>query len=119
METNQIVRAFPLKDQSGRELKHFAELLRTQMVPEAKEFFDTYGVARETWSIQETEHGRWAIVVTELDGREVRDVAEKYQGADAPFHSWFKKKVVELTGIDPNEDPLGPKTTVVFDSSEL
>jgi hypothetical protein len=33
----------------------------------------------------------------------------------APFHDWFKTKGLELTGIDPNKQPLGPESSCIYE----
>ncbi len=115
----RIVRAFPLRDTEETQLERFAEDLRANRASDMLAFLTSHSVARETWHIQQTPQGRWAIVVTELDGREANVVAAEYQVSESPFDTWFKSKVLELTGVDPNQDPLGPPTTLVFDSSTL
>ena len=50
---------------------------------------------------------------------ELRAFASALAGARAAdatqeFHVWFEDQVLGLTGIDPNEAPLGPPTTEVF-----
>ena len=112
-----IVRAYPLP--RGRQaLEAFAAELRNDRAQETRDFYKNYG-ARETWHVQETEHGTWVISVAQLDGREVADVGAEYAATTAAFDTWFKQRVLEVTGIDPNLQPLGPPTECVFDSAEL
>jgi hypothetical protein len=33
------------------------------------------------------------------------------------FDTWFKAQVKLLTGVDPEQAPLGPPTTYIFDSA--
>jgi hypothetical protein len=112
-----VVRAYPLP--RGRQaLEAFAEELRGERAQQTRDFYERYG-ARETWHVQETEHGTWVIGVTQLDGRTMVDVGAEYAATTAEFDSWFKQRVLEVTGIDPNSEPLGPPTQLVFDSAEL
>ena len=62
--------------------------------------------------MQDTASGPWVIAVTEL-GDPV-EAARSYADATQEFHVWFKSQVQSLTGVDPNESPLGPPTTQVF-----
>ena len=55
--------------------------------------------------------------MTELN--DVEKNAAAYQQSTDPFASWFKERVVELSGVDPNRTPLGPPSEMVFDSSLL
>jgi hypothetical protein len=40
----------------------------------------------------------------------------EYAAATGEFERWFKERVHAITGVDPNEDPLGPPTPCIFDS---
>lgn len=66
---NLIVRAFPLLGDDVTALEEFAEQLRDEKSRETRDFYARYGVARETWHVQQTPSGPWVIGVTELDGR--------------------------------------------------
>ena len=114
-----VVRAYPLRNGDRTALEGFIQELREKR-EETEAFYAGYGVTRETWHLQETPHGTWVIGVTELtDAVRRGDVADRYKAATADFDAWFKGRVLELTGVDPNEDPLGPPTTCVFDSTDL
>ena len=109
-----VVRAYPVhsREAVGRfigELQSRAE--------ETKRFYRSFNVKRETWFFQQTEHGPIIIGVTELD--DVAKNAEAYKESDDPFATWFKERVAELSGVDPNTTPLGPPSQMVFDSSLL
>ena len=74
-----------------------------------------HGVARESWHLQETEHGQTVIVVTEIADRPIEVAGEQYAASRVPFDVWFKEQVEKVTGYDPETTPLGPPTTCVFD----
>ena len=107
----RVVRAFPLRG-SIADLQTFASALRGARAADAGQFYRHYGVDNESWHVQQTPNGPWVIAVTELANPE--EAARRYADATEAFHVWFKHQVLSLTGIDPNETPLGPPTTEVF-----
>jgi hypothetical protein len=106
-----LVRAFPLRG-SLADLHAFAQALAGPRSGDAERFFRHYGVVRESWHLQHTEHGPWVIAVTEL--ADPVEAAPRYADATEAFHLWFKSQVEKLTGVDPNVVPLGPPTRQVF-----
>ena len=106
-----VVRAFPLRSPRPA-LESFAAQLNGERSTEANQFYRHYGVTRESWHVQDTPNGPWVIAVTELHNPD--EAAARYADATAEFHVWFKSQVLSLTGVDPNETPLGPPTTEVF-----
>ncbi|MCP5146400.1 MAG: hypothetical protein H6978_16435 [Gammaproteobacteria bacterium] len=109
MET--IVRAFPLK-KSVEDLEAFVESLRAEWKESAAKFYRGYGVAQESWHLQETNAGPWVICVTVID--DSAQAAANYAKSTEKFQSWFKEKVHSLSGINPDEQPLGPQTRQIF-----
>ena len=105
-----IVRAFPLRSPL-KDLQAFAAAL-TERKAEADAFYRQYGVSHESWHVQETSDGTWVIAVTAVD--EVDHAAVRYAGSSEAFDRWFKSQVLALTGVDPDQQPLGPPTTQVF-----
>jgi len=106
-----VVRAFPLRG-SIFELRAFASELTGTRSADAGQFYRHYGVDHESWHVQETPNGPWVIAVTAL--ADPAEAAPRYADATEAFHVWFKSQVLSLTGIDPNQAPLGPPTTQVF-----
>jgi hypothetical protein len=94
------------------QLRAFASALAGARAVDAQQFYRHYGVESESWHLQETPHGPWVIAVTEL--ADPGEAAPRFADATQEFHVWFKDQVLGLTGIDPNEAPLGPPTTEVF-----
>ena len=60
-----VVRAFPLRG-SVADLQAFAQALAGLRAVDAGRFYRHYGVERESWHLQFTDHGPWVIAVTEL-----------------------------------------------------
>lgn len=106
-----VVRAFPLKG-SVSELHAFASALTGTRSADATRFYRHYGVDHESWHLQQTPNGPWVIAVTSLG--DPAEAAPRYADAKEEFHVWFKDQVLSLTGVNPNEAPLGPPTTQVF-----
>ncbi len=106
-----VVRAFPLRAPIA-DLHAFAQALAGPRAADAARFYRRYGVARETWHLQHTDHGPWLIAVTEL--ADPTEAAPRFAESTEAFHLWFKSQVEALTGVDPNVAPLGPPTRQVF-----
>jgi hypothetical protein len=112
-----IVRAFPVIPGKEDQLRAFAHELQTRRAAEASEFYARFGVNRESWHLQSTPHGTWVIGVTHLTGMPIEEAADKYSASEQPFDRWFKNQVHELSGINPDEQPLGPPTDCIFDTA--
>ncbi len=109
-----IVRAFPVLRGKEEDIRKLAAEMAGPRRGEAKEFFESFGVVRESWHYQETPHGPLVIGVTEIaDDPSAR--AREYAESNRPFDRWFKDQVRNLTGVDPDLQPLGPPSEVIFD----
>jgi hypothetical protein len=106
-----VVRAFPLRG-SMSDLAAFSAQLKGARAGEASQFYRHYGVEYESWHLQDTVNGPWVIAVTTVENPD--DAAPRYADATEAFHVWFKSQILSLTGIDPNETPLGPPTEEIF-----
>ena len=110
----RVVRAFPIlkgKEDCARDI---ARELAGPRAVEAAAFYAQFGVTHECWHLQETPAGMWIIVVTEVSDMPVAVAAADYASSERPFDRWFKSQVLELTGIDPAEAPLGPPTECIL-----
>jgi len=110
-----VVRAFPLRG-SAADLNAFVAELNGSKKQDTGMFYREFGITHESWHSQETPNGTWVIVVTIID--DIATAAPRYAAATAQFHSWFKERVLSLTGVDANVAPLGPPTSLVFHWSE-
>ena len=106
-----VVRAFPLRG-SVSDLQAFASELNGARANDATQFYRHYGIDQESWHLQQTANGPWVIAVTTLENPS--EAATRYADATEAFHVWFKTQVLSLTGVDPNNAPLGPPTTEIF-----
>lgn len=105
-----LVRAFPLL-RPVDELRAFVAEL-TERKAETAAFYRQFGISHESFHVQETDHGTLGIAVTVID--DATEAARRYARSSEKFDSWFKKQVLHLTGVNPDEQPLGPPTTQVF-----
>jgi hypothetical protein len=106
-----IVRAFPLRS-SIKDLEAFIAALSTERKSETAAFYRKFGVSHESWHLQETPNGPWVIAVSAVAN--AGEAALCYAKSTAEFDSWFKQQVLQLSGVNPDQQPLGPPTTEVF-----
>ena len=111
-----IVRAFPVIPGREDQLRAMAHEMQTTRAADARDFYGRFGVSRESWHLQTTPHGTWIIGVTEVSGMPLAAAAEQYQASEQPFDRWFKDQVHQLSGINPDEQPLGPPSECIFDT---
>lgn len=102
-------RIYPARSREA--VLEFANELRSRRA-ETSAFYEHFGVPREVWFLQETEGGPIVIGVTAISAPEKVD---EYAKTDESFASWFKQRVVDVTGVDPNVTPLGPPSEQIFD----
>ncbi len=112
-----VVRAFPVLAGKEPQLKEFADAMAGARRAEAAEFYRSFGVTHDSWHLQHTEHGAWIIGVTEVSD-DLEAKAQAYATSERPFDRWFKHQVLEITGIDPDVEPLGPPTQTLFEWPE-
>ena len=115
---NLVVRAFPVVPGREAEVRALAQRLRDD-AGEALAFFARYGIAHESWHLQTTPHGSWVIAVTQVADRVLGEAAQEFSDSEHPFDRWFKDQVYRVSGINPDEQPLGPPTTLLFDTRTL
>jgi hypothetical protein len=104
-----VVRAYPLHDRGG--LEGFIGELRGKGA-ETRGFYDRHS-AEEAWFLQNTDEGD--IVIAVLATADPERAARTYAESSEPFDVWFKQRVIELSGVDPNRTPLGPPSEQIFD----
>jgi hypothetical protein len=106
-----VVRMTELRRPIG-DLLAFVAALRGPRRAETGAFCRRYGVRHESWHLQDTPEGPMVLVVTLIEAP--APAADAYAASKDEFELWFKSRVLELSGDDPNESPLGPPTLEVF-----
>jgi len=109
-----VVRAYPVRSREAVE-EFIGELRRREA--ETRHFYRSFDVRRETWHFQQTPNGPIVIGVTDVN--EVEKNAQAYKESNEAFAAWFKKRVEEMSGVDPNKTPLGPPSEMIFDSNDV
>ncbi|HEV7509969.1 MAG TPA: hypothetical protein VGS07_34170 [Thermoanaerobaculia bacterium] len=107
-----IVRAFPVLEGKEDVVRALAKALATDRAADLAQFYTCFGVKSESWHLQETPNGLWVIAVTDIDAPSKR--AEQFSASHAEFDEWFKSQVLEVSGIDPSTQPLGPATEEIL-----
>ena len=109
-----VVRAFPVRcDRS--EVEAFVREIR-ERAQETRRFYASFGVRREAWFFQTQGLASYIIGVTEVDGS-VEEKAEAFATTTDDFARWFQQRVLEMSGVDEREQPLGPVSEQIFDST--
>ncbi|MGD9797136.1 MAG: hypothetical protein AB7H43_02780 [Acidimicrobiia bacterium] len=70
------------------------------------------GTTRETWALQETPMGSFMLVWFEGD---VEKAFGDLATDDSEFTTWFRSRVLDLTGVDLGAPPDGPPPAVLVD----
>lgn len=109
---DRLVRAFPLLPGKRQAFEAFTDEVRRRKA-EAAQFYNGYGIVRESWHLQHTTAGDLIICCTDIE--DLKPAAAAYAAAQGPFDAWFKQQVLELCGIDANTQPMGPECRTVFD----
>jgi len=109
----RVVRAFPVLRGKEADLDLFVREV-SERVAELAPFYSQFGITHESWYRQDTPSGLLVIVVTEIMRTPVSSVAQQYQATERPFDRWFKDRVRDLSGIDPDSTPLGPPSENIF-----
>jgi len=107
-----VIRAFPIR-RPHAEVSEFAATLNGDRKDDTDRFYRQFGVSHESWYLQDTPNGPLLIGLTVVD--DPQEAAPRYAGSSAEFDAWFKERILHLTGIDVNKEPLGPPTTRVFE----
>jgi hypothetical protein len=109
---DRLVRAYPLLPGKREAFHAFVAEVRTRAA-ETDQFYRGYGVVRESWHLQSTPAGDLIICCTDI--HDLQAAAPAYAAARGIFDTWFKQRVLELCGIDPNRQPEGPPAISLFD----
>src|SRR4051812_44168669 len=69
------------------------------------------GITKELWAIQQTPHGDLFAVF--FQGDDISGAIGQFVGSQDDFDQWFKRQVLELTGVDLNVPPPGPLSEIL------
>jgi hypothetical protein len=107
-----VVRAYPLNKGIGKQdVRDFAHTVETRAA-ETSSFYQSFGVSHESWYLQDTPIGTWVIAVAIIDNPE--HAGTEFARSQKPFDKWWKSEVQRLSGINPEETPLGPPVERIF-----
>lgn len=104
-----VVRAYPLRSREALD----ELLLELEQRREETEAFYRRFEAHEMWFVQDLGDGPFAIAVASM--RDPSEQAREYASARDPFSVWFKQRVTSVSGVNPNETPLGPRTELLYE----
>jgi hypothetical protein len=113
----RVVRAFPILAGKEARVRQLAAEVKGERATEAGEFYRRFGVTHESWHLQNTPAGLWLIGVTEVGASSVAEVATSYARSHESFDKWLKEQIRDVTGINPDQAPLGPPTECILDWS--
>jgi hypothetical protein len=69
------------------------------------------GITRETWTLQETPMG--SLIVVWFEGDVEKTFADL--ATDGEYATWFRGRVLDVTGVDLGAPPAGPPPAVLLD----
>ena len=107
-----FARLYPLLPGKEAAFRSFVGELRRRRV-DTNDFYARHGAERETCHLQRTPHGDFLIVWTEGDPHV--HPPQHYAESAYDYDVWFKNRILELTGVDPNATPVGPEAEAIFD----
>lgn len=110
-----LVRAFPLVKSEADLKDSIAELTGPQRAA-ALAFYAAHGVTHESWYLQQLGPYKLVIALTQVE--DVDASAQKFAEAAEGFAAWFKREILELSGVDPSETPRGPDSVLVYEWSQ-
>jgi hypothetical protein len=103
---------FPIKPGKEDDARAFAA---ETMGPRRAEFAAHHaraGNVRETWALQETPIGSFLLVW--FEGNMEKAFAD-HATNDSEFETWFRGRVLDVTGFDLSAPPEGPSPAVLVD----
>lgn len=93
--------ALPVLPEKTQALKEFVKTITQSRWEEYSAFQERYHVQKVTWTLQHTQRGDLFVVYNETE-KDLGEIVEQIITSTHPFDVWFKEKVIEITGIDPN-----------------
>ena len=75
-----------------------------------------FGIARETWHVQETEEG--ALLILVFDADDPFTMLQKYASSNDEVPAWQRQCIKEILGVDLSQAPPAPPSRLIFDWSK-
>ena len=107
-----LVRAFPVSSRAA--VDQFASELRERS-EETRRFYRHFGIRRESWFFRQLPSGSFVVGITDIEDP-VPEKAADYANTTDAFALWFQRRILEISGVDQHEQPLGPETECLYDS---
>jgi hypothetical protein len=103
---------FPVQAGKEEDARAFAAETVGARLTQYEEHLARVGIARETWTLQETPMGSLIVVWFEGDVEKAfTDLATN----DSEFIKWFRARVLDVTGVDLAAPPESPPPAVLVD----
>ncbi len=69
------------------------------------------GITKEVWAIQESPMGPLFVIF--FHAPDIGGALRQFVGSQDEFDQWFKKQVMDTTGVDLNVPPPGPLSEIL------
>jgi hypothetical protein len=103
---------FPIQAGKEEDARAFAAELVGARLAGYEAHHARVGNTRETFTLQETPIGSFLLVWFEGD---VQKAFVDHATDDSEFETWFRGRILDLTGVDLAAPPAGPLPEVLFD----
>jgi hypothetical protein len=103
---------FPIQAGKEEDARAFAAETFGARRPDFEAHLERVGVTRETWSLQETPMGSLMLVWFEGD---VEKAFADLATDDSEYMTWFRARVLGVTGVDLTAPADGPRPAVLID----
>jgi hypothetical protein len=103
--------AFPVLPGKENEPRKFAQ----ETLDRGDEFNASqgrYGVMNEEWALQQTPSG--SMVIVRFEAPDIEAVFAGFAQSNDDFDTWFKGRVLEITGVDLSAQPEGPLPEIIL-----
>ncbi len=105
---------FPIKPGRDDDARAFAAETFGPRRAEFEAHMTRSDITRETWSLQETPMGSLIVVWFEGD---IQKAFGDLASDDHEYTTWFRARVLDVTGVDMGAPPDGPPPAVLIDWS--
>ena len=103
---------FPIKAGKEDDARAFATETFGARRPDFEAHLARAGVSRETWALQETPMG--SLMLVWFDG-DVEKAFAELATDNSEYTTWFRARVLDVTGVDLGSPPDAPPPAVLID----